>query len=66
MAEFESYLASVGKELRAGWKAEKPKRLRATLDHAVRFSTWRSLAELRLGDAAMADLVCVWADAAAG
>jgi len=60
MAAFHSHLAGAAKELAAGWAARPPKRLRATLDHAVHFATWRSLAEQGLGDAAMADLVCSW------
>lgn len=34
----------------------------ATLDHAVRFTTWQSLEEAGLDDAAKADLVAGWLD----
>ena len=65
MASFESYLAAVRKELLADWAPRESKRVRATLGHALRFSTWRSLAKQRLSGTAMADLVCAWVRAAA-
>jgi AcrR family transcriptional regulator len=63
MKGFDSYLAGVAKELAADWASRTPKLLRATLGHAVRFATWRSLADQRLSNKAMADLVCTWARA---
>jgi AcrR family transcriptional regulator len=64
MKGFDNYLAGIAKELAVDWAQNKPKLLQATLGHAVRFATWRSLAEQRLSDKAMADLVCSWARAA--
>lgn len=64
MKGFDNYLAGIAKELAVDWAQRKPKLLQATLGHAVRFATWRSLAEQRLSDKAMADLVCSWARAA--
>ena len=64
MYGFDNYLAGIAKELATDWAQRKPKPLQATLDHAVRFATWRSLAEQRLNDKAMANLVCSWARAA--
>lgn len=64
MAGFDAYLAVVAKAMLSGWP-RKSRRLTATLSHAVRFSTWQSLAAQGLGDKAMAELVCAWASAAA-
>jgi AcrR family transcriptional regulator len=66
MAGFEGYLSAIRKELLADWAPCKSRQLRATLGHALRFSTWQSLAGQGLGRAAMADLVCAWVRAAAG
>lgn len=60
MQGFDAYLGGIATELAAGWSPRKTKRLQVTLGHAVRFATWRSLAEQRLGDRAMAELVCAW------
>lgn len=65
MAEFDRHLAAVRKDLLARWAPRDPKRLRATLGHALRFSTWQSLAAEKLSGTAMADLVCVWVGTAA-
>lgn len=64
IAAFDSYLEGVKTALLAGWPARKSKRVAATLGHALQFTTWRSLAAQRLGDVAMADLVCAWMCAA--
>jgi Bacterial regulatory proteins, tetR family len=64
VAGFEDYLESSKKALLAAWSPRRSKRLTATLEHALRFSTWQSL-EAR-GDVAAADLVGVWTKAAAG
>jgi hypothetical protein len=40
-------------------------RLRAVIGHALRFSTWQSLAQERLSAKAMAELVGGWIRAAA-
>lgn len=66
LVPFERYLAQIRKELMAGRESRGSKRVAATLAHVLRFSTWRSLAAQRLGDAAMADLACAWLRAAAG
>jgi AcrR family transcriptional regulator len=60
MKGFDDYLAAIARELVAGWAVHKPKRLQATLGHAVQFAAWRSLSEQKLSDRAMADLVCTW------
>lgn len=64
IAAFDGYLAGIKTELMAGRPARKSKRAAATLGHALQFTTWRSLAAQRLGDGAMADLVCAWMCAA--
>lgn len=66
MADFDRHLAAVGEELLADWAPKHSKQLRATLGHALRFSTWQSLAGEKLSSKAMADLVCTWVSAAAG
>ena len=66
MAEFDEYLSALCRELLQGWAARRSRRLRATLAHAVQFSTWRSLARQGLKPGAAADLVCRWTLAAAG
>jgi AcrR family transcriptional regulator len=68
MREFEAYLAAVAEELSAALEPAKGARMRvvATLRHALAFSTWRSLSEQRLGDAAMARLVTEWVAASGG
>jgi hypothetical protein len=66
MAGFEGYLEAVRKELLADWAPCNSTQLRATLGHAVRFSTWQSLAEQGLGRTAMAELVCAWVCAGVG
>lgn len=62
MAEFRAYLADIAsdltKSLAPSTKARKA--VAATLGHAVRFTTWQSLAATGLGDAASARLVCDW------
>jgi len=65
MSVFESYLSSLCRELATGWAASRPKRLRATLAHALRFSTWQSLTRQGLQRNAMTNLVCDWIVAAA-
>lgn len=66
MAGFEGYLEAVRKDLLADWAPRSSRQLRATLRHALRFSTWQSLAEQGLSHRAMAGLVCAWVCAAAG
>lgn len=62
LAEFDAYLESIAADLlgrHAPSRAQRP-RLAATLNHAVRFSTWRSLAEQKLSDTAITKLVTAW------
>jgi len=66
IAGFEGYLATVSAEMLSSWRPRRSKQLRTTLDHAVQFSTWKSLAGLGLSTRAMAELVAGWAHAAAG
>ena len=66
MREFDDYLAAVSNALLAPTRARKSKRLRATVDHAVRFSTWQSLQERGLNSKAAAALVCEWIRATGG
>lgn len=60
MAQFEGYLGSVRDELLATWMPRRSRRLRATLGHALRFSTWQSLSAEGLGPSAMAKLTTDW------
>ncbi len=62
MRLFRDYLAAIAEDLATHLEPELEPTAsrRATLSHAVGFSTWRSLAELGLDDDAIADLVCVW------
>lgn len=60
MAQFEAYLSAVKKALLSDWKSPSSRELRATLGHALSFSTWRSLSQQGMGRKAMTDLVCEW------
>jgi AcrR family transcriptional regulator len=60
MAGFEAYLDSVRDALLRAFPAAKTRRLRATLGHALAFSTFVSLSDQGLGRKAMPDLVCDW------
>jgi AcrR family transcriptional regulator len=64
MREFDDYLAAVENTVLAGWRPSGSEQLRATIAHALRFSTWQSLHEQGLGHRAMATLVCAWIGAA--
>jgi len=66
MSQFEGYLDAAGKRLAALWAPRRSRQLRATISHAVSFSTWQSLHDRGLGTAAMARLVATWIAAAAG
>ncbi len=48
-------------ELEKGWRGTSQRR-RATLQHAVQFATWQSLAGITGDDAAAADLVMRWCE----
>lgn len=66
MRGFEGYLEDLRSDLLAAWAPYRSKRLRATLAHALRFSTWQSLDAQGLGHRAAAELVAAWAAAASG
>lgn len=62
MEKFAAYLATIRKDLLRELdppKASK-RQVGAALGHAVRFSTWQSLSDQHLTDAAMARLVTAW------
>lgn len=65
LSQFDAYLAAVEKILLATARPRRSKSLRATVAHAVRFSTWQSLDTQGLGPKAMATLVGKWILAAA-
>jgi len=65
MAKFEAYLSSLLEALLAAWRPARSRTLRATLGHALRFSTWQSLSGQGLARSASAALVCEWIAAAA-
>lgn len=65
MSSFDEYLAALARSVLGNWAPRKSKRLRATIGHALRFSTWQSLEEQGLGRTAMAELVASWIEAAA-
>jgi len=65
MRQFDDYLAAVGEALSSAFAPRRSQRLRATMGHAVRFSTWQSLNDQGLGTRAMAALVGGWIRASA-
>ena len=66
MQGFEEYLQGVADAILESLAARRTRRLKATVGHAVRFSTWASLDEQGLRPKAMATLVSGWIEAAAG
>jgi AcrR family transcriptional regulator len=64
MSRFDEYLAALAESVLGDWAPCKSKRLRATIGHSLRFSTWQSLKEQGLGRTAMAELVGSWIEAA--
>lgn len=71
MAPWDAFVAAVRHDTVAMWMAAGPAdeaaraRLTAVIGHALRFETWQSLAgEAALGDAAAADLMVTFANAA--
>lgn len=62
MSRFEAYLDAVSDDLVKAWNQTGPakRQLHDTLRHALRFSTWQSLAQVKLGDKKMAELVQTW------
>lgn len=65
MKGFEEYLEAARTDLLGEWAPRRSRRLRASLGHALRFSTWQSLDAQGLSAREMADLVGVWVAAAA-
>jgi len=65
MSQFDSYLSAVEGALLAGWTSKPSRKLRATVRHVLRFSTWESLAQQRLGQQAITDLACEWIEVTA-
>jgi len=65
MAGFDGYLAAVADSVLRDWTPARSMKLRATVAHALHFSTWQSLEAQGLGRAAMAELVAAWVEAAA-
>lgn len=65
MEGFEEYLETIRRDLLGEWSPRRSKRLRASLGHSLRFSTWQSLDAQGLGVREMADLVSAWVAAAA-
>lgn len=59
LAPFAEYLERYAAELERGWRGRSARR-RATLRHAVQFTTWQSLATLTKDDAEAAELVLGW------
>jgi len=62
---FEGYLEAAKADLLAEWAPRRSRRLRASLGHSLRFSTWQSLAGEGLAAREMAELVATWLEAAA-
>lgn len=62
MGQFEAYLDMVADDLVQAWHTTQAtrKRLKATLRHALRFTTWQSLENGGLKDKQIAELVQVW------
>jgi AcrR family transcriptional regulator len=57
-----AYLETVEEEIGRGWRGRSARR-RATLRHAVQFTTWQSLAAVSADDAEAVDLAMRWCDA---
>ena len=66
LGDFEAWLEQAAGELLAAWSPRRSRRLKATLAHVVRFSTWQSLAGQGLDARTMAALAATWIGAAAG
>ena len=62
MAAFESYLKQIRDDLLKSWQVtgEYKNQLRITLSHSLKFSSWQSLKNERLGDEKIAVLVTQW------
>jgi AcrR family transcriptional regulator len=62
LAPFVSYLQQVEDEVMRSWRGRSAQR-RATVRHAVQFTTWQSLSALTADDTEAVDLVMRWCDA---
>ena len=62
MGQFENYIEMVNDDLISRWKKTRAikKKLHITLRHALRFSTWQSLAQTGLNDKKIAELMQSW------
>jgi hypothetical protein len=62
MGRFEAYLDLVTDDLVQTWHTTRAARksLKLTLRHALRFFTWQSLKDAKLGDRQIAELVQGW------
>ena len=65
IAGFEASLEAASKKVLAVWAPHKSAKLKATISHALRFSTWQSLNEQGLGTGSMAELAAAWVRVAA-
>jgi AcrR family transcriptional regulator len=66
MARFDAYLETLERDLLSAWSPRRSRSLRATIGHALEFTTWQSLAARDLDTKAMAALACAWIETAAG
>jgi AcrR family transcriptional regulator len=65
MAAIHDHMLGIRNDLLAAWRpaASRRRELTVTLDHCLRFTTWKSLQQDGLGDRAMAQLALRWARA---
>lgn len=68
LTAFEAFLDETGAELASFWRPQgrRPKRLDATIRHAIHFTTWSSLSRQGLSAAAAARTAAGWIEAMAG
>lgn len=59
---FHEYLETIRDDLLSHWqpKGRKPRTCRAAVQHALAFTTWRSLEQQGIGQKQIVDLVCLW------
>jgi hypothetical protein len=60
MEQFDRWQDTLRDDLLAAWDLDSRRALRAALGHALRFSTWDSLAREKLSDGRMAELITRW------
>jgi AcrR family transcriptional regulator len=65
MRAYDDYLAMLAAVIQGDWSPGRSKRLRATIAHALQFTTWQSLNTQGLANRAIAALVGEWIGAAA-